>query len=133
MKIPKYLYLEVTPDKYALPVHVCDSVKELSIESGVSVDNINSTLHRQRHGMANRTRFIEVLANPNGTEFTSEKVRYNVYRRIGGGTSYILIMKNKMLYRVAHITKLTPRDILKAEAFNDGFIKNYKIEKVVNE
>lgn len=37
-----YLWLMVTPDKYELPVLVCDSIAELSAISGKSETNIRS-------------------------------------------------------------------------------------------
>lgn len=131
MELPKYLYLEVTRDKYSLPLHVCDSVKELSVETGVPVENINSTLCRYRHGEFKNPRFIEVMVNPDGVKYGSEDIRYNVYKRVGNGF-YMLIIKNRMINYVSRQIGLTPYQIVKAEAYNDGFIKEYKIEKVMN-
>lgn len=131
MELPKYLYLEVTRDKYALPVHVCDNVKELSEESGVSVIAINNSLHNFRKG-AKHTRFIEVLVNPNGVKYGSKDIRYNVYKKIKGSHLYMLIIRNQLINVVSKKTNIPANELIKAEAFENGFIKEYKIEKVLN-
>lgn len=46
----KKLYLEVTRDKYELPLLVCDTITELSKLSGVRRDVISRQLSQNRTG-----------------------------------------------------------------------------------
>ena len=54
------LWLEVTRDKYELPVAVADSIKELARIVGVSRDNIKSSASKHRRGLVKRSRFVSV-------------------------------------------------------------------------
>lgn len=53
------VYLEVTRDKYELPVNVADSQKELAILSGVSRKTVEQSIHRyKKNGNAGRFRKV---------------------------------------------------------------------------
>ena len=47
-KEPKVLWIAVTPDRYELPVCVCDSQKDLAERLGVTVSNISHLAERKR-------------------------------------------------------------------------------------
>lgn len=51
-----YVYMEVTKDKYRLPVAIADSTKELAMISGTTMNVVSSTIsHNVKNG-----RFIKV-------------------------------------------------------------------------
>lgn len=54
MRKTKKLYLQVTTDKYRLPLLVADSPKELAQMMGTNVSNILSTIShtKERHGVS---------------------------------------------------------------------------------
>lgn len=54
--------MEVTQDKYELPVAVADSAVELSRIVGATVNNIRSSAHHKSHGKQKRSRFVRVEA-----------------------------------------------------------------------
>ena len=56
----KKLYLQVTCDKYELPLVVAESQEELALICGVSRNTIASSLHRQRRGECRRSQFRAV-------------------------------------------------------------------------
>ena len=56
----KNLYLQVTCDKYELPLIVEDSQEELALICGVSRSTIASSLRRQRSGECRRSQFRAV-------------------------------------------------------------------------
>lgn len=47
-KNPKALWIATTPDKYELPLVVCDSQKELAEKLGTSISNISHLRTRKR-------------------------------------------------------------------------------------
>lgn len=47
-KEPKVLWVAVTPDRYELPMCVCDSQKDLAKCLGVTVSNISHLAERKR-------------------------------------------------------------------------------------
>lgn len=50
----KYLWLYVTPDKYELPIYVCDTAQELADKRGVSVSTVKTgALIHKRKGYGN--------------------------------------------------------------------------------
>ena len=56
----KKLYLQVTNDKYELPLVVAESQEELALICGVSRNTIASSLRRQRSGECRRSQFRAV-------------------------------------------------------------------------
>lgn len=62
----KKLYLQVTCDKYELPLVVAESQEELALICGVSRNTIASSLRRQRSGECRRSQFRAVEID--GTE-----------------------------------------------------------------
>ncbi len=54
------VWMEVTKDKYELPVAVADDAYKLSELTGASVNNIRSTVCRYEHGEIKRSRFVRV-------------------------------------------------------------------------
>ena len=54
------VWMEVTKDRYELPVAVADSIKELARIVGVSRDNIKSSASKRRRGLLKRSRFVSV-------------------------------------------------------------------------
>lgn len=59
------LYLEITTDKYQLPLIVCDSPTELARRTGKSQDNINGYIYHAMHGKYKYPRFISVEVDDN--------------------------------------------------------------------
>lgn len=50
----KYLWLYVTPDKYEVPIYVCDTAQELADKRGVSVSTVKTgALINKRKGYGN--------------------------------------------------------------------------------
>jgi len=50
----KYLWLYVTPDKYELPIYVCDTAKELAEKRGVTISTVKTAaLMHKRKGYGN--------------------------------------------------------------------------------
>lgn len=60
------VWMEVTKDKYQLPVAVADSLKELSEITGVSRNAISQSACRMRSGQHLRGRFLSVEINEEG-------------------------------------------------------------------
>ena len=54
------LYLQVTRDKYELPLAIADSPAELARITGAKPATVASTLSHYRHGRYTRTQFVEV-------------------------------------------------------------------------
>lgn len=59
------LYLEVSTDKYELPVAVAESVKELSKLRGVSIFTIYNAMRQVRSGITNKSKYIKVEVQSN--------------------------------------------------------------------
>lgn len=60
MKKKQAIYMEVTPDKYELPVKIADSAVELAKLCGVSANNIYSSISHAKHRRQKRSRFVKV-------------------------------------------------------------------------
>lgn len=54
------IYIEVTRDKYELPVRVADTVPELARMTGCSENNIYSTICHYKHRAQKSARFYKV-------------------------------------------------------------------------
>ena len=54
------IWMEVTKDKYELPVVVADDAYKLAELTGASVNNIRSTASKYAHGEIRRSRFVRV-------------------------------------------------------------------------
>ena len=54
------IYIEVTRDKYELPVRVADSVSELARMSGCTTNNISSAISHFQHRAQKSARFYKV-------------------------------------------------------------------------
>lgn len=59
-KTKRKLYLEITTDKYQLPVLVCDSPGELARCTGKAVNTINSLIWHTMHGDIVHPKYIVV-------------------------------------------------------------------------
>jgi len=59
-KNPEYLYLQVTDDKYELPIIVADDVHELARKAGVDVSTVRSSLWRHETGKLKFSKFRRV-------------------------------------------------------------------------
>lgn len=70
------VYMAVTPDEYELPVHIEDSVKNLSMKTGVTNGAILCAITHNCSGRNNGNRFkrVEVEEGEDGLD------EYNVYR-----------------------------------------------------
>lgn len=55
------IWMEVTADKYELPVRICDSAKELAWYTGVRPATIASEASRQKRGLLKRARYVKVV------------------------------------------------------------------------
>lgn len=55
-----YLYLEVTPDEYQLPLAVAESRKELAVMRGITSKQIKDYLAKTRAGKIKNPRFIRI-------------------------------------------------------------------------
>lgn len=55
------LYLEITRDKYALPLLVCSSVDELARKTGLTKTNVASQISHGKKGEYKYPRFIKVV------------------------------------------------------------------------
>ena len=64
------VYMEVTTDKYELPVAMADSARELSRMTGAPISTIYKSVSRIKSGEHRRGRFIKVIIE----EKTSESV-----------------------------------------------------------
>lgn len=53
-KEPKVLWIAVTPDRYELPICVCDSQKDLAEHLGVTTSNIS---HLKKKRRSNRSKY----------------------------------------------------------------------------
>lgn len=54
------LYMEITTDKYELPLIVADSIKTLATESGYSVSYLSTYFYKVKNGLIKRPRFIKI-------------------------------------------------------------------------
>lgn len=54
------LYMEVTKDQYALPVRVCDNIRELSKLTGLTINNLYCQIGRGKRGVYKYPKFIVV-------------------------------------------------------------------------
>ena len=54
------IYMQVTSDKYELPVAVADSVKELAEHEHITISAIYSAISNYEHGRLKTTRFRRV-------------------------------------------------------------------------
>ena len=45
----KYLWLYVTPDKYELPIYVCDTARELAEKRNVSIGTVKRSAFQHQH------------------------------------------------------------------------------------
>lgn len=54
------IYIEVTRDKYELPLRIADSVQELARLSGTSENNIYSQISHYEHGAQKSARFYKI-------------------------------------------------------------------------
>lgn len=52
---PEVLWVATTPDKYEIPICVCDSQKDLAEHLGVTVSNISHLVKRKRR--SNRSKY----------------------------------------------------------------------------
>ena len=59
-KNPEYLYLQVTDDKYELPLIVADDVHEPARLAGVDVSTVRSSLWRHETGKLKFSKFRRV-------------------------------------------------------------------------
>ena len=55
-----YIYMEVTQDKYELPVAIADTALRLAQLVGVEVEQIQKSIYK-REKLRYRTRFVRVL------------------------------------------------------------------------
>lgn len=70
-----YVYMQVTDDKYELPIYVCDSVPELSKLSGRTNDNIHCCLSKVKSGRSKKSIFVKVdIGECDGEEEEAEIV-----------------------------------------------------------
>lgn len=60
MKQPEVIWMEVTSDKYELPVAVADSAEELAKMSGVKRTSIIEQLCRYRHGLYKQCKYRKI-------------------------------------------------------------------------
>ena len=54
----KRLWMEVTKDKYELPITLADTAQELADKCEVNVNTVISSVARLRKGIQKRSRFI---------------------------------------------------------------------------
>ena len=47
-KEPRILWIAVTPDRYELPIYICDSQKDLAERLGTTVSNVSHLVKRKR-------------------------------------------------------------------------------------
>lgn len=59
------LYMEVTKDKYELPLFVADSIKELSQHTGISACRISSIICHGEDVGRHSSRFVRVIIDDN--------------------------------------------------------------------
>lgn len=55
-----YVYLEVSNDKYELPVVVADNLKELSEKTGVKTTSISTMLSKYENGHLEKCKYRKV-------------------------------------------------------------------------
>lgn len=56
-----HVYMQITNDKYELPLAVADTVEELAQMRGVKKDSIYSIMSHFRHGKNNKCQYIKVV------------------------------------------------------------------------
>lgn len=56
----KYLWLAVTPDKYELPLAVCDTSKELGLLFGISGVTVKRCIDQGSDGSRSGRKFVKV-------------------------------------------------------------------------
>lgn len=54
------VYIEVTRDKFELPIRIADSVKELAKLAGVTPNNVSSAISHYEHRAQKSSRFYRV-------------------------------------------------------------------------
>lgn len=54
------MYMAVTPDKYELPLAVCDTAGELGAKFGVSANLIQSSISKNQSGRNRGFKFVKV-------------------------------------------------------------------------
>lgn len=54
------MYMAVTPDKYELPLAVCDTARELGALFGVSANLIQSSISKNQSGRNRGYKFVKV-------------------------------------------------------------------------
>ena len=64
----KNLYMIVTADKYELPLFVSDSCVELSKITGKGINNIYSSISKDKPGTRNGYKFVRVPLDDEGDE-----------------------------------------------------------------
>ena len=57
------LWMQITPDKYQLPVQIADSAEELADLTGASLNVIRSTASKLIHGKQKNGSYISVVIN----------------------------------------------------------------------
>ena len=55
------LWLEVTKDKYELPLRVCDSAAGLAKMCGVKTHSIRTSINKYEHGYVQNSRYRRVV------------------------------------------------------------------------
>lgn len=72
------LWLEVSKDKFELPMHVCDSIDELARVTGAPKETIVSLEWRHRHGRIAHSKYITVVVDNRKAErnFMDKDERY---------------------------------------------------------
>lgn len=56
----EFLWLAVTPDRYELPIMVCDTAEELGQKYGLSRNSIISNVKRKADGTRSGRKFVKV-------------------------------------------------------------------------
>lgn len=54
------LYMEVTRDKYELPIFISPSAREVAENAGTDINTVYSLCSRHKRGVYKRTRFVKV-------------------------------------------------------------------------
>lgn len=70
----KYLWLYVTPDKYELPVYVCDTARELAEKRNVSVSTVKTAA--RTHKLKGYGNYIKVEVEEDMNEDMNEDIAF---------------------------------------------------------
>ena len=54
------VYIAVTPDKYELPIVIADSLKEISLKTGVNKQAISDNISKNTNGKRIGIKFVKV-------------------------------------------------------------------------